>query len=48
MPIMKYNGTAILKYQYNIPNMNQWLITSQLPNINEIYSIRQTKLGNNG
>ena len=48
MPIMKENGILIPKYRYNIPNMNQCLITSQLPNLNEIYNIRHTNRCNSG
>ena len=48
MTIMKDNGSALSKSYYFIPNMNKWLITQQLPNINEIYKIGQNNGCNNG
>ena len=48
MPITKDNGPSIPQSQYNIPNMNQWLNISQLPNTNEIYKARHNKRCNNG
>ena len=43
MATLRDNGPTIPKYQYNNPNMNKWLITTHLPNIDEIYKIRQNK-----
>ena len=45
---MKDNVPAISQCQYDIPTMNIWLITSQLPNINRLYKIRKNDRCNNG
>ena len=36
------------KYQNNVPNMNQWLIASQLPNVNKVLKPLVNNVCSNG
>ena len=40
MIIAVSNNLAIAKNQYNIQNMNKWILASQLSNINVIFEIK--------
>ena len=42
------NYFSIANHQYSVPNMNQWLIASQLPNVHKVFKERLNKGCNDG